>query len=377
MITAVLAGWLFLFPGGYPTACTIFVLTDAHRTLFFGNEDYTNPNTRLWFVPAGDGYYGCVYAGFDDGVGQAGMNTQGLAFDWWAGGTTSYKPDPALPRAIGSSSERMLETCATVEEAIAFYRTHADPGFANADIFIADRSGASVVIGARDGWLFFDRLSHSRAIGFGTPVFERLHRRGVPVALGNGTDILRQCVQGGRGGTQYSYTFDLRTGAIGLYRFAERRQGVNLDLSTELAKGAHYYDIPGLAEQVADAPRPLLLNMRRMCLYRFTALDDQATRVTERVRQLLADAAKGRMQAVHYADSLWSEWAPIQQDIKAELVALGRIRSATLIDRLDVGGDRTAFSYIMVCDNARLLMRFVFDRNLRVHGVKSLRGEAL
>src|SRR5690606_14963206 len=165
-------------------ACTIFVLTDANRTLFFGNEDYINTNTRLWFVPAGEGYYGCVYAGFDDGVGQAGMNTEGLAFDWWAGGKSAYEPDPDLPRAVGSSSERMLETCATVEEAIAFYRAHAEPGFAQADILIADRTGASVVIGARDGTLFFDRSSQSRAIGYGRSVFEQLHRPDVPVALG-------------------------------------------------------------------------------------------------------------------------------------------------------------------------------------------------
>lgn len=373
----VLVACLSLFFSRQAGACTIFVLTDAYRTLFFGNEDYANPNTRLWFVPAGDGYYGCVYAGFDDGVGQAGMNTKGLAFDWWAGGTTPFEPDLSLPRTIGSSSERMLETCATVEEAIAFYRAHAEPGFAHADILIADRTGASVVIGARDGSLFFERSSQSRAIGFGRSIFERLHRPELPVTLGNGSGILQRCVQEGRGGTQYSYTFDLRKGAIGLYRFAAGPQGTNLDLSAELAKGAHYYDIPALAGQVGRAPRPLLLNMHRMCLYRFTPLDDQAPRVTERAKQLLVDAAEGRMQAVHYADSLWDELASIRSAISAELAVLGCIRSATLIDRTGLGGGRTAFSYILVFDNARVLMRFTFDSGLRAHGFESLRGEAV
>lgn len=49
-------------------ACTIFVLTDTNRVLFCNNEDWINPKTRIWFVPAGPTNYGCVYVGFDDGL---------------------------------------------------------------------------------------------------------------------------------------------------------------------------------------------------------------------------------------------------------------------------------------------------------------------
>jgi hypothetical protein len=48
-------------------ACTIFVLADAERTLFCNNEDFSNPRTRIWFVPGGPDFFGCVYLGFDDG----------------------------------------------------------------------------------------------------------------------------------------------------------------------------------------------------------------------------------------------------------------------------------------------------------------------
>jgi penicillin V acylase-like amidase (Ntn superfamily) len=47
-------------------ACTIFVLTDTNHALFCNNEDWSDPNTRIWFLPAGDGYYGAVYVGFDE-----------------------------------------------------------------------------------------------------------------------------------------------------------------------------------------------------------------------------------------------------------------------------------------------------------------------
>src|SRR5580765_1033069 len=62
-------------------ACTIFVLTDTNRTLFFNNEDWSNPNSRIWFVPARWGDYGYAAVGFDDGWSQGGVNTMGLAYD--------------------------------------------------------------------------------------------------------------------------------------------------------------------------------------------------------------------------------------------------------------------------------------------------------
>lgn len=91
------------------TACTIFVLTDGTRALFFNNEDWLNPNTRIWLAPAGDGHYGCAYVGFDDGRAQGGLNTEGLAFDWVAGYMEKWEPDPGMKRVRGNPSERMLE----------------------------------------------------------------------------------------------------------------------------------------------------------------------------------------------------------------------------------------------------------------------------
>ncbi len=75
-------------------ACTIFVLTDAKRALFCNNEDWSNPKSRIWFVPAGEGHWGCAYVGFDDGQPQGGVNTEGLAFDWVAGFMEKWEPIP-------------------------------------------------------------------------------------------------------------------------------------------------------------------------------------------------------------------------------------------------------------------------------------------
>src|SRR5688572_10158172 len=118
-------------------ACTMFILTDGKNTCFFNNEDNTNPNSKIWFIPTGENHFGCGYVGYDDGAAQGGVNTEGLAFDWYAGKPVNYTPKESLIAIEDSSSERMLETCSNVDEAIEFYKTYREPSFANATIIIA------------------------------------------------------------------------------------------------------------------------------------------------------------------------------------------------------------------------------------------------
>jgi hypothetical protein len=82
-------------------ACTIFVLTESGKALFFNNEDWSDPNTRIWFVPAGEGFFGCAYVGFDNGWAQGGLNAEGLAFDWVAGFSEKWERDPKLKELRG------------------------------------------------------------------------------------------------------------------------------------------------------------------------------------------------------------------------------------------------------------------------------------
>src|SRR5687767_7837802 len=114
-------------------ACTIFVLTDT-RALFCNNEDWFNRTTRLWFVPAGKDHLGCAYVGFDNGWAQGGVNTAGVAFDWVSGFEEKWQPGPELLPVRGNPSERMLESCETVDDAIAFYRKYREPDFSRSRI---------------------------------------------------------------------------------------------------------------------------------------------------------------------------------------------------------------------------------------------------
>jgi hypothetical protein len=371
--SSVVVAWMMAAPL-QANACTIFVLTDANRALFFNNEDWFNPTTRLWFVPAGKDHLGCAFLGFDNGWAQGGLNTAGLAFDWVSGFEEKYEPEPNLQPVRGNPSERMIESCTTVEQAVAFYRRFSEPDFARSRILIADRTGASVVIGARNGKLHVASLRQSRGFGYGRTALERELAKSPEPTVANGAAILRACRQAGDGGTKYSNAFDLKTGEMVLFPFPDRSESVTLNLEAELAKGPHYYDIANLRRQLAEAPRSLLNNMKRFYLDEFPALADQEPAVTERVRALIRDSANATMRPEDYAPSFWSALESQQKKISADLKGLGDLVSLTLVGRSDEGSHR-AYRYRMEFTRAIVLQRFVFNERNQVESVQSEANE--
>lgn len=366
---------LALLVGGWTAspapACTIFVLTDGERVLFFNNEDWFNPVTRLWFVPAGKDHLGCAYLGFDDGWAQGGVNTAGLAFDWVSGfDEKNYQPDPALQPVRGNPSERMLESCTTVGEAIAFYRKYREPDFARSRILVADRTGASAVIGSRNGKFHVALLRESRGFGYGRLALEQALARSPAPTVANGAAILRACLQPGPGGTKYSNVFDLKSGGIVLFPEPARDESVTLDLAAELARGGHYYDLAKIREQLDAPAQPLPNTMKRFYLDSFTALPAQPVAVVDRIHSLIGDATAGAMQREHYSPTLWDQLAPAQAGLQADLRRLGSLRSVTIVTA-DENPELRSYRCLLEFEGARVLQRYDFDAAGRVAHVAS------
>jgi predicted choloylglycine hydrolase len=233
-------------------ACTIFVIKDAQRVLFCNNEDFSNPRTKIWFVPGGEGRLGCVCVGFNNGWAQGGMNTEGLAFDWVAGYKEKWEADPKLQPVKGNPAQRMLERCRSVQEAIAFFQTHWEPSFSYAKILIGDRTGKSVVIGAKDGHMSIDKKTEAQALGYRGQLVEEMFRENSEPTLTNAARILQGALQEGQYATKYSNVFDLKSGDIYIYRFPDQTEPCKLSLAEELKKGRHYYDIPELKDQLSE-----------------------------------------------------------------------------------------------------------------------------
>jgi hypothetical protein len=361
---------LLIFATTDVQACTIFVLTDAHRALFCNNEDWLNPQTRIWFVPAGAGYQGCGYLGFDDGWAQGGLNTQGLAFDWVAGFMERWERDPAMKGVRGNPSQRMLETCTTVEEATAFYRTHWEPGFSRARILVADRTGASVIIGAKDGRLQVEKDRQSLGFGYGRRTLDEMLAKSSAPTVANGVAILRACLQAGKYATKYSNVFDLNSGDIFLFMSPDQDAGVKLNLAVELAKGAHYYDLPQVRRQLAQPLLPLVNNLKRFLLDDFRPVPDREPQITEHIRATLQDALGGTMRPNDYTPELWKDLSPAQKDLQTDLNRLGELISLTLVESTDED-DRRSYRYLAEFGKARALQHFVLDAHHKVALIQS------
>jgi hypothetical protein len=347
-------------------ACTIFVLTDGAQALFFNNEDWSNTRSRIWFVPDGPGRYGCAYVGFDDGTAQGGVNTKGVAFDWVAGYMEDWPDDPSMKRAPGKPCERMLETCATVEDAIAFYRQHWEPGFSKARILVADSTRASAIIGANGGKLLIERSRKSRGFGFCDPKLGRILAKPPVPTVSNGAAIMRACLQPGETPTRYSNVYDLKSGDIFLFENPERDSSVKLHLAAELAKGGHYYDIPQVRKQITQLPAPLLHNMRRFFLGRVQPIPDKEPDVTKHLRAVFQAAAAGStLRADDYTAEFWKDLSAQQQNFRAEFRRLGGFVSIALVDRWDEDRRRN-YRYRTEFQNATLLQHFVLDDRNRI-----------
>jgi hypothetical protein len=131
-----------------------------------------------------------------------------------AGYQGTWGPDSNLPTPRGNPSQRMLEGCATVEEAVAFYRSHWESSFSYAKIMVADLTGASVIIGAREGKLQVDKANHSRGFGYGGRTLAQLLAKTPETTAAGGFIILQACLQQGQYATKYSCVYDLKSGDL-------------------------------------------------------------------------------------------------------------------------------------------------------------------
>jgi hypothetical protein len=249
-------------------ACTVFTLTDGQRILFCDNEDYSNPRTRIWFVPPSGTKNGYVLLGFDDGWGQNGLNDRGLAYGWVAGFKERWERQPDMKSVRGGPCHRMLESCKTVEDAIAFFEEHWEESFSYGKLLVADRTCKSVVLGAKDGKLHAPVATRSQGIGhrFGMRGDEATHMlpKIESATLSEAAKLLDFTRQEGMNATKYSVVFDLNTRDIWLYRFPKHSNPVQFSLSRELKKEPHYYEIPALSDQKSQKPKPLTEEMKKL-----------------------------------------------------------------------------------------------------------------
>jgi Tetratricopeptide repeat len=244
--------------------CTIVTMARGEQVWIGNNEDWTDPRTKMWVVPASPGEYGRVLFGFENRFIQGGINERGLFLDANALEPPGWKPDPAKPlfddsfeRQIG---EYILAHCATVAEAITFFQTYS-VFLGGGKFVIADAGGDSITVEWAEGRDRITRRTGYYQISTNIPqwtivpgkVDDPRYVIAEKVILGRG-DVSLDTVRAVLSATHkewtsptiYSYICDLKSLNVYLYTFHNFEEAYVFNVRTELGKGALEYDIPSL-----------------------------------------------------------------------------------------------------------------------------------
>ena len=250
--------------GTKSNACTIIMLSDSAVVLAGSNEDSTFPLTLLWFIPATDQEYGRVCLGYKMMINavQGGMNDMGLFVDGNSLGKQGWKSDDHKKITFLPILDRLLATCANVDEVKNYFRTYNVPVLDQARIPVMDRNGASMIVEWHNGEVVFLETEESYQIatnfiesdytGIEKPCWR--YNKANEILRDKTTfsiDLVRKTLDATHqkntfSSTVYSFICNLKRGEIYIYNYHDFSTSVKFNLREELNKGPKEYFLANL-----------------------------------------------------------------------------------------------------------------------------------
>lgn len=234
-------------------ACTIVKATQNGITFIGNNEDGTDPTSYLWFIPSSEGKYGRVYFTLSDKWPQGGINDQGLFYDGTAGPWKEICKSSGKPVYNGNLSEKMLEECANVPQAIAMLKKYDLSYFRNGQMLLADKYGNSAIVEgdtiiySRGTYQIATNFYHSKPEYGGFPCFrydivQTMISQMPSVSLNTMKTVLEAVHLDGYSFTQYTSIHDLNHLRIHYFADSDFSKYVMIDLEKELQNGEKWYE---------------------------------------------------------------------------------------------------------------------------------------
>jgi len=247
----------------FDAGCTVIYGVDDDHALGGNNEDYSDPNTRIWFFPPEEGKFGLALVGYDGFIWQGGVNDQGLFFDGMAVDEPVQVEQGNKPAYPGSLPLKALEVCSDVDCVLdLFDEYHAYDTWAFQFLF-GDAIGNSVIIEPRQtnrggsfnvGTNFYQSTTNENECRYcdrywtARSMFERADVIDVELMR----DILNSTHLDGDYPTLYSTIYDLKENLIYLYLFHNFEEVKVFDLDEELSKGYHVLEMEKLFQDDLD-----------------------------------------------------------------------------------------------------------------------------
>jgi len=258
MIITFFVFGFYIIPDSF--CCSMFKITMNGKTMVGNNEDYWNPNTRIWFEQGKNGEYGAAYVGFDNFWPQGGINQAGLVFDGFGEDYLAIRDTSGKKQLNTNFLKEILKSCANVDEVKKYLNQYNLSGLETSMFFFVDKKGRylvvdgdSLITGNKENYIvsnFHPSLEKNECdvpISFyqkGRKYLES-HRDTSVNFCASVMDIMHQEKDWG-GGTMYTTIYDLNAGTINLYFFHDYTHVIKFNLSKEFEKGDYCLIVPEL-----------------------------------------------------------------------------------------------------------------------------------
>lgn len=129
--------------------CSIFTYKIGSTVFFCGNEDWTAKDPAILTIKPENNEYGVVLLGWNSylpNYPQAGVNSEGLGFDWASVPGQKFIPLKGKSDLDINDTVSILKKCKTINEVIEYIDKFNFPHIAEEHIMFTDKTGASCVI---------------------------------------------------------------------------------------------------------------------------------------------------------------------------------------------------------------------------------------
>jgi len=322
-------------------ACTIVMASKDGVVLAGNNEDWKDPFTSIWFIPASEDEYGRVCFGFGNSMQnpQGGMNEHGVFIDANALAPTGWKAEEGKPTFTGHLINHILAHCANAEDAIAFFEKYNFSALARAKFPIADASGASIVVEWGQGKLQIIRNSDWYLIStnfvqtnfkpedypcnrykLADQIFKNADKLTVAVIQ----EILSATHAEGDYPTNYSNICDLKNGIVYLYNFHNFENVLTINLKEELKKGKRIQEISSLFPYTTHWHKIFLNRSVKASLVN-TIKSDGIEKGIARYHEMKAESRKTRDYNISEADINELGYQLLREDLIKEAIEIFKL----------------------------------------------------
>lgn len=234
-------------------ACTIFCSAHNGKVLAAGNEDWSDPFTKMWITERTTDSNGIINIGHSDYQVQLAVNEHGLFFDFAAIPHTKDLNQKDKTKHKGNIFIEILSKCSNLEEALVFLNKYEYPSSYN-QVLMADAFGNSLIVN-RDT-IIISKKDYQIATNFNKcditngdydcrryELIEKELSSTNEISVPLFRKLLSTTHQEGKYPTQYSYVIDLANGVLNMYSFHNYENVLTIDIKKEITKGYRMNDL--------------------------------------------------------------------------------------------------------------------------------------